>query len=504
MLVSVLFRLVSLDNIPGLNADEAAMLVYIRDYLAGVPSKSVFMTDTHRFMGFYSIPAIAVEMLSPVSRVWVLRVLGAVFGLMLVWAGVYTSRRLFQRPVVALSTALLIACLPVHLAYSRVGWDPAQTTLATIFIAYFLLRGAWLQACVAGVIGLMIHPLAIFLAPAGALAVVFDAIPNSRLSRQHRSALIALLGIAATACVVVLSQTYLKSRPGVSMQALSIGSLSNHVAQVMHLFSGESSYADFSGATLGPLHTCLFMLGAALVLCLPLAAWHLARKSTLPGRVRWFGVGCIAGLLCFHMTGPSYDPGTERYLLQFTVPVIFTIALGADRLKWSDTTVAAAAGLLCTALMLGFYVAYFHATYHPMQTSSKIYRTGPEDIKQQAFDWLMADGAAEAAAHKQPVTIITDGWYLYWPMRYFANGQAAFRVYYIANNEAPMPPQDKVTTVPQIEALGAKGAYAVGWSDGPLARLAKQTHGLNICKEQTFNGWANFSVITAWRYCPPT
>lgn len=199
---------------------------------------------------------------------------------------------------------------------------------------------------------------------------------------------------------------------------------------------------------------------------------------------------------------PHHGVGTERYLLIFTVPVIFALGLALDRLRFPQAGVVAGALGLCAVLLASFYGLYFRAMETTPTFSNAPYATGPQDPKLAALQWIRDDMHSRNVSRREPPQIITDGWWTYWPLRYFGSyGEMGARVYHIPSNDAPMPQKDLLGNLQAFEKVSQRGAYALGFSDGTFSRVNQASNGLKICAQQDFQSYAKRPVITVWRYC---
>ncbi len=131
--VAVGLRLWQLDRLPGVNGDEAWYGALAQRWLDG---ESIgWRTPTGNPLNpFFLFPLIrAARVLGAVDRV--VAPPAVVSGLLACAANCVLCRSVFDRRTAILSTVLL-AVLPINLAYSRFAWDASQSLLLTVFVLY--------------------------------------------------------------------------------------------------------------------------------------------------------------------------------------------------------------------------------------------------------------------------------------------------------------------------------------------------------------------------------
>ncbi|HEY1784011.1 MAG TPA: hypothetical protein VGG30_00635, partial [Pirellulales bacterium] len=131
--VAIGLRSWQLGNIPGLNGDEAWLGVQAEHLAAGEPI--AWRTPTGNPVNLFLLLPVAALHLVFAPSVWVLRAMAVVSGVAALAANFWLCRRVFDRRVAMVSTAVL-AVLPIAIAYSRFAWDASQTILATVLVLY--------------------------------------------------------------------------------------------------------------------------------------------------------------------------------------------------------------------------------------------------------------------------------------------------------------------------------------------------------------------------------
>jgi hypothetical protein len=440
-----------------------------------------------------------------------------VYGTALAVCGAWVAKKLFRQPAVALGAALWMACLPIHITYSRLGGDCAQVSLSTLFPVYFMLQRRWALTLVWLIVALVVHPLSIFLVPLMLLVLIFDAIPNSGLAQSHKKVLTYLVGAGCTGVVAWLK--FEGSGGHITTICLTWENFTwervhSHLTILAQVFSGANTFAYFAGEPSAAVRQGLLALGGAQLLGLGWATWRMAAAPWVPIGRRLLPLGTLLGMLLYFCINAYQEVGTERYLLVFTVPLILSVAQAADVLQVAGHKMGLLVCGLGTTLLLCVYLFYFQAIMHPRGGVHPTYVTGPEDPKFAAYAWATAD-AARRTPGRPPPLIIADGWWTYWPLRYLAvapptptaPGQppAVYgpRIFYIPSASAPMPPQDMLTDDAAFAAVAQQGAYAIGFSHGAFERIHRLAPQLPICATHDLLDYSGQPAVTVWRYCGP-
>ncbi len=212
--IGVFFRCWHLGNIPGVHGAEAWYGVQALRVASGQPI--VWLTPTGNPLNlFYFLPLVALHYVLPPS-VTLLRIVPLVSGVAAVAVNYLLCRRAFDVRTARVST-LILALLPLNIAYSRFGWDASQSLLATLLVIYLPLmrlcashgRAALSAgAAFAAAAAILVHPTNLF-----ALVLLFVPavyVRREALDRMLRrtrlpakswalAALVAMVGLCAFA-----------------------------------------------------------------------------------------------------------------------------------------------------------------------------------------------------------------------------------------------------------------------------------------------------------------
>jgi Dolichyl-phosphate-mannose-protein mannosyltransferase len=203
--LAVVFRFLWLETIPGLNGDEAWLGWKAARAASGAPLD--WRTNSGNFTNpFFLLPLVWVHYFFEPSA-WAIRIVAALSGVVTLVANFLLCRRIFNEAI-AWATTLLMAVMPVAIAYSRFGWEPSQIPLFSIFIVYSALAlgdtkrafAPWvLFSGVSLFCGFLVHPTMAYLGlfPAIALAARWLR-PEESI---QRAGLLLFLGVCAAAAL---------------------------------------------------------------------------------------------------------------------------------------------------------------------------------------------------------------------------------------------------------------------------------------------------------------
>lgn len=422
LIVALAFRIVGLDHLPGINGDEAWYGVLAQQIAAGADPH--WRTPTGNLPGPFQLGSLLIlQTIFPPSftLLRVPAVLSSIAAAGLAW---WIMRRHFDRPT-ALIALLLMATLPVTIAYARFGWDPSHAPLIGLICAAFALRG-WRVACAATfAVALAAHPTNIFIAPFLLFALFGVEAERSNWRSAVRWVAPALpLFLLALAVLAVTTSGGQASASSSDLIARLVDprQWASFLLLFGRLLSGDTVYRYIAGegfgATLAPIDL------AALLLLLGVTGaglWSLRRRAF--GREAGVVIGWLATLFAFFLVaGPgALAPHFERYAICLIAPTVLALAILARELGGQGTRTAAPMGvtlLIALLLLAGFGRHYLGALETTGSLSHRTFWTGPVEPKAAALQTLLAD--SRNARH--PIRLVTEDWWLYWPVVYLAAG----------------------------------------------------------------------------------
>jgi len=449
-LISLLFRLISLNNIPGINGDEAWYGIQATNILHSRAFEWLAPSGRPLVNPFFLLPEIILHLFFD-PAFWILRFPSVVAGLCAVFLSYHLFRDLIGRPA-ALSLSLLTATLPINIAYSRFGWDPSLVLLCTIVIFYFALRDNRRGIILSFLAGLLVHPSVLLLAP----LIIMMA-----LSRQESAILPQGKG-RTTGALLLIGCIFLAMYAGngraVTKNLLDFSAAGTFLSHIPDLFTGETAFRYIVDEHASVPVAMPFLFGAVLALSL-WGAWR-ASSSEQRKEALLHGTGlCLSTLSGYLLFGALMVlPHTERYAIYLIFPVtllfvkVLYAAVGPTQREWLATTVVL---LLSLYFLSGFYQNFFLFFQKTGGNSHVAFRTGELDPKQVAYLSIRDDAAG------RPVRIFAHSYWLAMPMRYLASG------------EDPV----QVVELPDLWTSPRQGDYVVTFAGGGADVAVRQVPG---------------------------
>ena len=190
ILVSFWFRVCSLENIPGINGDEAWYGVQASKILMGQSFAMQTPTGLPLNPFFTGIEVPLLLVFEP--SLWILRigaVLSGLLAVLLIWV---LGSRVLDRQT-ALMAGSMLAVIPPAIGYSRFGWDASQTPLLCVIALYAAFRGHFVLMLLSFGLGLIIHPSNVFLFPI-LLGPFLVALWNVERNPRRRRCILGMTG----------------------------------------------------------------------------------------------------------------------------------------------------------------------------------------------------------------------------------------------------------------------------------------------------------------------
>lgn len=434
VLPSLVLRWVDLDHIPGLNGDEAWLGTQARAFLLG--ETCLWTTPTGNPLNpFLFFPEVVLHAWFEPS-VYLLRIPAVASGLFAVACAWFLCRRVFDRPT-ALAFTLILAILPINVAYSRFAWDSCQSLLATIPLVLLPLmahkrpnlrgRLTLAAALVAGV-ALLVHPTNLFVLPVPLITLI--VVWSAELRRWIDPRAGRLRAVVLAACtILLLAGLAAVARPRLAAGLARLaqpGDLAAFALHYVRLFSGVTVFRFISGSHgsvpgAGILRTewnpC--DVAAACVLCgLLFIAVSRAREQKQTADL-CLAAGWAAGLAAFYwIAGPrAIAPHFERYGVCLIAPAVLLAARAISQLRaqagWFGATVSWAFLAVGAVSLADFQLNYLDHFRLTGGTSHPTFQTASVDPKVLAVEIVRRQAAGEPAAW-----IATDDWWILWTARY--------------------------------------------------------------------------------------
>lgn len=451
--VAVFLRGWQLDHLPGVNGDEAWMGVQAQRFLDTLGSGSAsgegtaaaveWTTPTGNAINWLLFwPTVLLHAWLPPS-IGLLRLPAMLSGVLALGINYWLAKRVFGQRLATIST-IVLAVLPINIAYARFGWDASQSLLVTLPVLYLSLlavnepqrRRLWLLwAAASQALALLVHPTNIFTAPLLVIAGGTCYWPEIRLQAQEVQRRRLVPFVLSAASLLVAATTWLLW-PWVEIAITRVatpGELGTFLARWVDLFSGVTVYQFIPGSLVDGAATSTIVYRTTATLVVTLAMWG-AYQRTMETRTTTLKVllgGSLVSLIGFFLiAGPeAIRPHFERYGLCLIASGSVVLSLGADwwltrpKDHWTPLTrlaVPALAWLLLTGYGV-FYVGHFNRTGGD---SHAAFRTAEIEPKQAALQTVLSgSNSTKGESADGSRLIVAADWWTYWPLAYLAHGR---------------------------------------------------------------------------------
>ncbi len=499
--VGILFRLIDLGHIPGINGDEAYLGTKVVMLLQG--GEISLKTGSHLWPDPISLLVSCALHLGLGVSFFTLRLATVTTGLMTIALAYLMTRHLWGSRIATMTVAL-VAVLPTHIAYSRFFWEPSQSPLVC---------AAWLWAAFAcrpvltglmGGLAVLIHPTNIFLAPLAVLPYSERMLSwvRSRKLATGQSQVLPLLRhmVAMTApilsVVAVLEFLYHGNSPaagawhGVRARLFDLHALGDFCRHYPGLLTGSTVYAYIVGnvgESVLSIHRWLYVL--------VFAAPVLAGALILRKRLALLAGSLAAAVLVFYLVaGPNaLVPNSERYALWMTMPHCLVAVLAwheiSQRIGWPSLAKVVALAV-SVALLSTFYVSYFVRLRTQNSVTENAFVTGPVEPKLRAFREIISTRDSSRTTE-----IYAEDWWTYWAIKYLSLGHKTQLFVTIPNHnwDSRFPKDFKI---PEHDRSRTQSFY-VGYANGDFAkRVAREHPGAT---RYSFSGYGNGTALDLFK-----
>jgi hypothetical protein len=188
------------------------------------------------------------------------------------------------------------------------------------------------------------------------------------------------------------------------------------------MMAGEPWFVHLAGSSYGAL---LPLVDVVAMSMLAGTAWYAARTLKRDGLTVSGGLlaGWLAMVVAYALIGGSapLNAPTERYAFVLVAPTALAMAmtlsaaLGRAAGTWREALGAAVTG---GALVASTIVLYLVPLATRDGTGVNAYKTGPVGPKEAAAQWIEAE-----VRQGEPMRLVAEDWWLYWPLAYRLAGQ---------------------------------------------------------------------------------
>lgn len=460
LLAAVWFRCQSLGSLPGVNGDEAWYGVQALEIL----SRGQFHVQTPTgnppnwlFLG--PVTLLHVVFCPSIGLLRSVAVAGGLAALAINW---WFCRWVFDRRTAAISTVIL-AVVPINVAYSRFAWDASQSVAATLPVLYLSLaavrfparRVRYVTLAVgAQIVAALVHPTNVFAgaAIAAAAATWLRWRDLKQIGRRVAASRRLTAGIALAAIVLAVLIGLWIQTSGPSRFTRRLGDVRELVrprtaphfsityprlltgGTVFRYIAGSRSWFEWpygGDAQRWGIDVLLFWTAVAVALWLLWRSWQGKRRMADRVLAGAWALGLVAFLL---LAGPrALAPGWERFAVCLVGPTIVLLGRGAALCfeassgKWR--LVLAAASLSGWLALADFHAHYFAFIQTTGGRSHDTFRTASVDPKWAALDYILDHRSRQPpAGNGAPTWILASDWFIYWPLRYWGTAEEDVRV----------------------------------------------------------------------------
>jgi len=454
--VAVVFRFLWLETIPGLNGDEAWLGWKAAKAASGAPLD--WRTNSGNFTNpFFLLPLVWVHYFFEPSA-WLVRIVAALSGVVTLVANFLLCRRIFNETVAWAST-ILVAVMPMAIAYSRFGWEPSQIPLFAVFIFYSAMAICdssrpllhWmLVACLSLFCGFLVHPTMAFLGLFIALGLIARWFHPERT--RVRATLLFVSGILISALLGFAM--YLKAPPWIQPEIAArfhawawVSDMPRFFVAWLRNFNGINTFGFIPGSE--PRASQILNLGKP---------WELFQVDWIVGGIFFASIGVLVfglyrnfrsvqngsvfqrqvvvllfaftlGTLLFGIMNGTCKVAVwfDRYALWSLIPGCMILGLAYSacvcHLKSNFFPLRWAGVAFCLFMLSFFYQKYFMHFKKCGGGAGMDSRVATTQIKKTAAE-LMVDWQLSQPPSSKPVLISSD-WFAFWPIAYYMQRKRA-------------------------------------------------------------------------------
>ena len=474
--VAVGLRVWDLGSVPGLNGDEAWGGVQVERWLHGEPVH--WTTPTGNPLNpFFFGPQLLLHALFPPS-VTMLRIVPLASGVLALLINFVLCCRAFDRGTATTST-LILALMPLNIAYSRFAWDTCQTLPAVLVVLYLPLIAvrrygaeatitAGMMLAVAAAI--LIHPTNVFalLLPVTIIGCarreqLIVALRTTSVSARPW-VLAALAAIAAGATFTVWTVA-----PRLVGRLHGTDELGAFAYNYLRFFSGSGIYEYISGAGLAApggesfawVSTICNLAFAAAALAALVGMYRRLASEGNSAEVDSLDAALVLGWFAmlaafFVVAGPrAIAPHFERYGICLVGPGALVLARGLtwwlDRPGVAGRQAATVLLLAATIWPASFAWNYFACFRQTGGMSHATFHTAEVEPKLAALDLVRG-----ASSPGEEDTIVCSSWWLYWPIAYLASDNPTLHVVASETCEPSLAGEKQAPPMPGANAGGTR------------------------------------------------
>jgi hypothetical protein len=419
-------RLYGMGRIPGILGDEGWYGVQVQRLLAG--SGGALRTPTGNVPGIVQYGSLALLHLFFQPSAFLLRI-PALLSSLAAMAVAYTLARRYFGASSGMAALVFMACLPVNLAYARLGWDPSHTGLLLLLACYAVAAERRVLSALAFAFALANHPAAVFGAPFLTLACLgfeLDRHPWRKAGlRTAAYAALLMLAIAFSLALSPAAGQYVDLAKSLARIA-DPSAWGNFVLLYARLLSGDTVYRFIVGQGPGSPGT-----GSDYLVLVVVAVILVAGLRALRHRFHWPTTGLVAGwlasiVLLFLVAGPwALRPSLERFGIALIPATALALAVLLGRCFPDGSRKpffqASVAGLVLP-LLAGFWLGYLRPLDRGDARPGAGIPTGLPALNQAALE------AVARRSGSMRARVVAEDWWIYWPIAYLAGPRSPLAI----------------------------------------------------------------------------
>lgn len=445
VLIALALRTYALGRLPGMNADEAWYGIAALEFVNG--GRFGMITPNGNPLGPLQFGELALLHFFVEPSVATLRIpslLSSVGAIVLA----YLAGKRLGGTSTAWIAMLIMAVLPINIAYARLGWDPSHSGLLVLLAASLLLGGSRLGSAAVFAGALLVHPTNIFAAPFLLMIRAGQAFEQGdNKGKAIRSYAILLLAVVAAYYAIRVGSDAMVEPTKVAQRLVDPAQYGEFARLFGDLLTGETVYLYLVGKGMGAVAAPLAWLTVALLAFLLVRRINLRAFDTKQGIL----LGWVAALGAFFvLAGPiALRPHFERYGFVLIAPTALAIAVMLTPYAGRRWFQGVATGVGAAALA-GFLLLFIKPLNNGTDDAHRSFRTGPDEPKVAAVAALKRFAAAD------PIDVLPEDYWLYLPVDYLIEDKAV-RLRWRKDE-------------PALDSSGAPRAYWLVWSNSETER----------------------------------
>lgn len=505
LFISILYKLVLLDRVPGINGDEVFGFVMMRDFSNGLASWP-WWTPTGRILTpMYTSLVMLVNTLFP-NGFGYMRLVPAMSHFALLVAAYFSLRKRLTTQNLLLFI-LLLSALPLHTVFARVSWEPCLIPLMIFLTIQLAIEKKFIFSAIMLFVSILTHSVCVFISPLVYFlwfADLYEKNNHQQLKSNQAALLIAFITATLIISKLISSGAGVISENGFTHQIflhfIDINGLLNFFGLLFYTILGSISFNEFTGKHYEiSLLPSIKILGICTILFLATCYCVFYKKKKSDSLL--FLIGLTLSLYSSYLVAGD-DPlavGYQRYVLWFGVPMVFLIYDFFSLFTFHHKA------LLSLSLFFLIYTAYGYflpSLTREIDSFPPMYASGNPEPKRAALEWIQETTHKENISFPQnktkKISLLAESWWLYWPSRYWFYGQP-FEFYYAENPPSTGLPVSRGIDKPQdIESILLKHGFVIGFSKGPIQETMTQTGLSQKFYSHVFLDAAKNPLIVVW------